>query len=76
MTAEDLKAMLQAEFADAHIEVMGEGANYSVRVVSDIFESKRAVQRQQMVYAVLNNVIASGEVHAVTMDLKTNAEAG
>ncbi|TXR52175.1 BolA family protein [Reinekea thalattae] len=76
MTAEDLKAMLQAEFAGAQIDVMGEGANYSVKVVSDLFESKRAVQRQQMVYAVLNNVIASGEVHAVTMDLKTNAEAG
>lgn len=75
MTANDLKKLVEANFANATVEVTGEGANYTVNIVSDVFESKRAVQRQQMVYAVLNDFIASGEIHAVTMNLKTVTEA-
>jgi acid stress-induced BolA-like protein IbaG/YrbA len=36
-------------------------------VVGDIFEGKRSVQRQQMVYAALQEHIASGVIHAVNM---------
>ncbi|TCS37629.1 BolA family protein [Reinekea marinisedimentorum] len=75
MTAEDLKKLVEANFANAAVEVSGEGANFTVNIVSDAFESKRPVQRQQMVYAVLNEFIASGEIHAVTMNLKTQTEA-
>lgn len=75
MTADDLKVLLEAEFSDAGITVTGTGANYDIKIVSDVFESKRAVQRQQMVYAVMNDLISSGEVHAVTMNLLTRSEA-
>ncbi len=74
MTVDSVKALLAAEFSNATIEVAGEGAKYSVTIVSDVFSGKRAVARQQMVYAVLNELIASGEIHAVTMSLKTTEE--
>jgi acid stress-induced BolA-like protein IbaG/YrbA len=42
--------------------------------VGDLFEGKRAVQRQQLIYAVLNESISSGAIHAVNMKLFTPQE--
>jgi len=75
MTAEDVKALLMTAFENAVIDVEGEGAKFSVAIVSDAFTGKRPVPRQQMVYAALNEHIASGAIHAVTMVLKTTSEA-
>ncbi len=75
MTADDVKALLSESFADATITVTGEGANFQISIVSDVFEGKRPVPRQQMVYSALNAHITSGEIHAITMNLKTTAEA-
>lgn len=75
MTADDVKTLLTEAFDAATIEVIGEGAKFEVTIVSDVFSGKRAVARQQMVYAVLNDQIASGDIHAVTMNLKTTEEA-
>lgn len=74
MTAEDVKALLSPTFTDATIEVAGEGAKFEITIVSDDFAGKRQVPRQQMVYALLNDQISSGEIHAVTMSLKTPEE--
>lgn len=76
MTSDDVKSLLLNAFAEANISVIGEGAKFEITIVSDVFEGKRAVPRQQMVYAALNEHIASGAIHAVTMNLKTTAEAG
>ena len=75
MTADDVKALLAATLTNADISVNGEGAKFEITIISDDFEGKRPVPRQQMVYAVLNEQISSGEIHAVTMSLKTIAEA-
>lgn len=75
MTADQVKALLVETFTDSDIHVEGEGAKYLISIVSTLFEGKRAVPRQQMVYALLNDHISTGEIHAVSMDLKTPAEA-
>jgi acid stress-induced BolA-like protein IbaG/YrbA len=75
MTANDVKTLLEGAFENAEISVSGEGANFQLTIISDVFADKRAVARQQMVYAVLNDQIASGDIHAVTMTLKTLNEA-
>jgi len=74
MTADEITALLESNFSNAQIKVEGEGAKFHVAIVSDDFVGKRAVPRQQMIYALLNEQIASGEIHAVTMDLKTSDE--
>lgn len=74
MTPDDIQALLATVFANDTIQVTGGGAKFEVTIVSDQFEGKRPVARQQMVYAVLNEHIASGEIHAVTMALSTPAE--
>jgi acid stress-induced BolA-like protein IbaG/YrbA len=76
MTADQVKSLLLDTFSESDIHVEGEGAKYMISIVSALFEGKRAVPRQQMIYALLNEYISSGEIHAVSMDLKTPEEAG
>lgn len=75
MTADDVKTLLENAFSTANINVEGEGAKFLVEITSDEFLGKRAVARQQMIYTVLNDQISSGEIHAVTMKLKTIEES-
>ncbi|MHA7881063.1 MAG: BolA family protein [Saccharospirillum sp.] len=74
MSADEVKALLAAAFSDAQIQVEGGGAKFSVQIIDDSFAGKRAVPRQQQVYAVLNEHIASGAIHAVSMSLHTPQE--
>jgi len=74
MTPDQVTSLLQTSLSDCDIQVEGEGSHYNIVVVGDCFAGKRAVQRQQLVYAVLNSAIASGEMHAVNMKLFTRDE--
>lgn len=75
MSNEDVANLVREGIPDAEVQVQGEGGKYLVRVVSDHFAGLGAVKRQQAVYRVLNPHIASGAIHAVSMDLHTRAEA-
>ena len=74
MDIEEIKRLLQAALPDCDVTVESEGSHLNVTVVGDVFEGKRPVQRQQLVYGALNEQIASGAVHAVNMKLCTSAE--
>lgn len=74
MTPEKLTQLLQAAFTQAEISVAGEGNKFDLRIVDTGFAEKRLVARQQMVYAVLNDYIASGEIHAVNIQALTPEE--
>ncbi len=75
MQAEEIKALLMAGLADCDVEVSGEGNHFDISVVGDVFEGLNAVKKQQLVYAVINEHIASGTIHAVNMKTLTRAEA-
>ena len=74
MNSETLASLLQAAFPDAQIAVTGEGSKFDLRIVDARFEGIRPVARQQAVYAPLNEHIASGVVHAVTIRALTPEE--
>ncbi|MEH6666172.1 MULTISPECIES: BolA family protein [Psychrobacter] len=74
MNADDLIAFLQTHFPDAFIQAANQGNKFDVRVVDTSFEGKRAVQRQQAVYALVNDKIASGDIHALNIQALTPAE--
>ncbi|MBL4781178.1 MAG: BolA/IbaG family iron-sulfur metabolism protein [Porticoccaceae bacterium] len=74
MDIEEIKRLLQAALLDCEISVESDGSHLNVTVIGEVFAGKRAVQRQQLVYAALTEQIASGEVHAVNMKLCTPAE--
>ena len=74
MNSEQLSQLLQQVFPDADIHVTGQAGKFELRIVDDAFEGKRTVARQQAVYAPLNEYIASGAVHAVTIRALTKEE--
>lgn len=74
MQVEQIEQLLAAEFTDCDIQVGGDGSHVDITIVGELFAGLRAVRKQQMVYAVLNEHIASGEIHAVNMTLLTPAE--
>ena len=74
MNADDLIAFLQQHYPDAFIEAANQGTKFDVRVVDARFEGKRSVQRQQAVYALVNDKIASGDIHALNIQALTPSE--
>lgn len=71
MDASNIQQLIQNGIENAEVHVQLEGNKCHVIVVSPAFEGVRPVKKQQMVYACLNDLISSGELHAVTMQTLT-----
>lgn len=71
----EIAQLLNAAIGDASVDVQGGEGKYQVQVVSPVFSGLNRVKRQQVIYRVLNDHIASGAIHAVNMNLKTPDEA-
>ncbi len=75
MSYDEIVVRLRGAFPDAEeVKVVGEGNKIDVTVVSAVFSGLRPVQKQQKIYACLNDLIASGELHAVSMRTLTPEE--
>lgn len=75
MSPEDVRKLVEEGIADAQVEVVGSGDRFRIRVVSDAFEGKRKVQRQQLVYGCINELIQDGSIHAVELETLTPQES-
>jgi len=67
MNPEDVKALLEAAISDCQFQVESQGSHFNIIAIGSIFDGKRPVQRQQAIYAALNEKISSGVIHAVNM---------
>lgn len=74
MNAQTLIELLRPHFADAHIDAVNEGNKFELLIVDNAFEGKRLVARQQMIFALVNEHIQSGAMHALTIHALTPAE--
>lgn len=75
MQPEQVKALLESHLPDCDITVLSaDGSHFDVTVVGDVFAGLSPVKKQQLVYAGLNEHIASGSMHAVNMKTYTRAE--
>jgi acid stress-induced BolA-like protein IbaG/YrbA len=74
MNPKEIEKALSAEFEGTDITAAGADGKYQVRIISDAFAGLNAVKRQQSVYRVLNPHIASGAIHAISMQLLTPEE--
>lgn len=75
ISTEEIRGLLAQSMPEAKVEVQGGDGKFQVRVVSDLFEGLNRVKRQQLVYRILGEHIASGAIHAVSMLLQTPLEA-
>ena len=76
MTELEVKNMIEAGLECQSVTVTGDGSHFEAIVVSEAFEGKRPVARQQLVYATVQEEISSGVLHALSLKTITPAEAG
>lgn len=74
MNSEQIAELLKSAFPNAEVAVTGQAGKFDLRIVDAQFEGVRPVARQQLVYAPLNEQIASGAIHAVTIRAMTAEE--
>lgn len=67
MDAQTVKGLLQNQLPDCEFHVQGEGSNYNIAAIGDVFKGLRPVKKQQLVYAALSAHIADGSIHAVNI---------
>lgn len=73
VTAESVKAGIEAGLACEHVEVAGGGQHFQALVVSRDFAGRSRVQRHQLVYAALGGRMRE-EIHALSMRTLTPEE--
>ncbi|WP_151670407.1 BolA family protein [Nitrincola schmidtii] len=71
MQAEEVKRIVESQIQDSEVVTAGEGCNFEVTVISPAFTGLSPVKKQQMVYGCLNEQIASGAIHALTIKTYT-----
>lgn len=74
METDEVKALLEAHLDGCEIQVEGGGSSFQITAVGALFEGLNAVKKQQRVYAALNDKIADGTIHAVTIKTFTPAQ--
>jgi len=74
METSEVKSIIEAGINDCEATVTADGSKYTAIVVSDEFEGKTLVAEQKMVYALLNEHIQSGAIHALTIKAYTRSE--
>jgi acid stress-induced BolA-like protein IbaG/YrbA len=74
MQPSEIKALLEARLEDCDFYIQGEGCNFQVIAVGEVFGGLSPVKRQQLIYGALSEEIASGAVHAVSIKTYTPAQ--
>jgi acid stress-induced BolA-like protein IbaG/YrbA len=75
MQPEEIKKMIAEYLPDAQIDVRGDdNVHFEATVISAQFSGKTRVQQQQAVYAALREVMASGQLHALSLKTYTPDE--
>ncbi len=74
MDLEEIENTLKKGLGDCKIEMQAEDNRLMLFIVGDAFDGLSRVKRQQLVYGLLNEKIASGEIHAVSMKTLTPGE--
>lgn len=70
----DIEQLVKQGMSDSQVFVEGAGCDLTVTVISTQFTDLTAVKKQQLVMATLTDVLASGKLHAVSVQTYTPDE--
>ena len=56
------------------ISVSGHDCNFSIRIISEDFNSMSALERHKRIMKLFSELLQSGELHAISLDLKAPSE--
>lgn len=71
MQTVEVKQLIEQQLAGCEAIPSGEGCSFQVAVVGEVFAGLSAVKRHQLVYGCLNEQIANGTIHALTIKAYT-----
>ena len=75
MTPQEIEKLIAGGLAGANVQVLSEDdTHFEAIVICAEFEGKRQLQRHQMVYKTLGDLVG-GEIHALSIQAKTPEEA-
>ena len=74
MQTEAVAALISAGIPEAEVRVTGDGSHFEAIVISRAFAGLSLLNRQRKVYATVNEHIASGELHALSIKTFTPEE--
>ncbi len=74
MQPNDVKTLLESRIDGCEFHIQGEGCNFQVVAISELFEGLSAVKRQQLIYGALTDEIASGALHAISIKAYTPSQ--
>jgi monothiol glutaredoxin len=70
----DIEQLVKQDIADSQVFIEGAGCDFTVTVISEKFADLTAVKKQQLVMATLSEALASGKLHAVSVQTYTPDE--
>ncbi len=74
MIPEEIEQAILKKLPGARVRVTGDGHHFVAQVMSAAFEGLSLLKRQQLVYASVNDWIADGRLHALSMKAHTPKE--
>jgi acid stress-induced BolA-like protein IbaG/YrbA len=74
MNPEDIVNIIESGIEGSQATVTADGNKYEATIISNAFEGLNLVKKHQLVYALLNEHITSGAIHALTIKAYTPAE--
>ncbi len=74
ITIEKIQQLIEQGMSTESVEVSGGEGKYVAHVVSETFTGQSPIKRHKLVYACVNDEIASGALHALTIIAKTPNE--
>ena len=56
------------------LSVSGQDCNFSIKIVSKDFTNMSTLQRHKSIMKLFSDLLQSGELHAISLDLKSPSE--
>ena len=76
MNPAEIEQLIVAGLPDSQVQVLSDdGTHFEAIVVCEAFEGNRPLQRHQMVYKTLGELVGA-EIHALSINALTPAEQG
>lgn len=66
--------LVEQAIAGSEAEITGDGSKFEARVISNSFEGLSTLKRHKLVYAILDEHIKSGAIHALSIKTYTQSE--
>lgn len=74
MDIAEVRELMEADLPGCELIVSGEGCNFSVVVIGEMFAGLSPVRRQQLVLATVQAPLSTGALHAISVKSYTPSE--